>query len=147
MTGIDPHGLDRFVQAQAPVYEDALSELRSGKKCSHWMWFIFPQLEGLGRSSMAQRYSIKSADEARAFLNHPILGPRLRECVTAVNGVVGRSAHEIFESPDDMKLHSSATLFAQVSQETIFQQLLDNYFDGQPDDQTVHLLRKGSEAG
>jgi uncharacterized protein (DUF1810 family) len=147
VTASDRYNLNRFVQAQAPVYKDVLSELRSGKKCSHWMWFIFPQLEGLGRSSMAQHYSIKGANEALAYLNHPLLGPRLRECVTAVNDVVGRSAHEIFGSPDDMKLHSSATLFAQVSQETIFQQLLEKYFDSRPDDQTVRLLSTGSEPG
>jgi uncharacterized protein (DUF1810 family) len=143
----DPHNLERFVRAQAPDYDRALSELRDGRKRSHWMWYIFPQLEGLGRSSMSQRYSIKSAAEALAYLNHPILGSRLRECVTAVNSVMGRSANEIFGSPDDLKLHSSVTLFAHVSDDAVFRQLLQKYFDGQPDDETFQRLRTAAEPG
>jgi uncharacterized protein (DUF1810 family) len=144
---IDPHNLERFVRAQSPDYDRALSELRDGRKRSHWMWYIFPQLEGLGRSSMSQRYSIKSAAEALAYLSHPILGPRLRECVTAVSSVVGHSALEIFGSPDDLKLHSSVTLFAQVSDDAVFRQLLQKYFDGRPDDETLQLLRTAAEPG
>ena len=144
---IDPHNLERFVRAQGPVYDEALSELRNGRKQSHWMWFIFPQFEGLGRSSMSRQYSIKSAAEAQAYLNHPVLGPRLRECATAVNNIVKRSALEIFGSPDDRKLQSCATLFGTVSQEPVFQQLLEKYFDGQGDNETIRLLRAASEAG
>jgi uncharacterized protein (DUF1810 family) len=143
----DPFNLERFLQAQASDYDWALSELRDGEKRSHWMWYIFPQLEGLGRSSMSRQYSIKSATEARAFLHHPVLGPRLRECVTTVNSVLGRSAHEIFGSPDDLKLHSSVTLFAHVSEDAVFQELLQKYFDGQPDDETLQLLRTAAEPG
>jgi uncharacterized protein (DUF1810 family) len=146
-TSIEPHDLERFVRAQAPDYDRALSELRDGRKGSHWMWYVFPQLEGLGRSSMSQRYSIKSAAEALAYLSHPILGPRLRECVTAVNSAMGRSAHEIFGSPDDLKLHSSVTLFAHVSDDAVFRQLLQKYFDGQPDDETLQRLRTATEPG
>ena len=137
----DPYNLERFLRAQAPDYDRVLSELRAGRKGSHWMWYIFPQLEGLGRSSMSQRYSIKSAAEAVAYLNHPILGPRLRECVTAVNSAMGHSAHEIFGTPDDLKLHSSVTLFAHVSEDAVFKELLQKYFDGQPDDKTLQILR------
>jgi uncharacterized protein (DUF1810 family) len=141
------HNLERFVQAQAPDYDRVLSELRDGKKRSHWMWYIFPQPEGLGHSSMSRQYSIKSATEARAYLHHPVLGPRLRECVTTVNSVVGRSAHEIFGSPDDLKLHSSVTLFAHVSEDAVFQELLQKYFNGQPDDKTLQILRTAAEPG
>src|SRR5947207_5156541 len=98
----EPHDLNRFVQAQDGVYDRALSEIRSGRKRSHWMWYVFPQYEGLGFSSTSRRYSIKSLAEAKAYLAHPILGPRLLECAEAVVGVEGRSAHEIFGSPDDM---------------------------------------------
>ena len=129
----DPHDLERFVQAQASNYDDAITELRAGKKRTHWMWYIFPQLEGLGKSAMAQRYSIKSEAEARAYLEHPILGPRLLECTSAVVNTTGKSAHDIFGSPDDLKLHSSATLFARVSDNPLFHQILDKYFDGKPD--------------
>src|SRR5215813_7094342 len=107
----DPFDLQRFVTAQAPLYERVCAELRAGRKRSHWMWFIFPQIQGLGSSAMAQRYAITSLAEAAAYLDHPVLGPRLRECTGLVNAVDGRSAHEIFGSPDDMKFHSAITLF------------------------------------
>jgi uncharacterized protein (DUF1810 family) len=136
----DPFDLERFVQAQAADYDQALSELRDGEKRSHWMWYIFPQIEGLGSSSMSRRYSIKSVAEARAYLDHRILGPRLRECAAVVNGVVGRSAHEIFGSPDDLKLRSSMTLFARVSGDNVFEQVLGKFFNGQHDSETLRLL-------
>ena len=141
----DPHDLERFVRAQVADYDRALSELRAGSKRSHWMWYVFPQFEGLGRSAMARRYAVKSAAEARAYLDHPVLGPRLRECASAVLGVQGRSALEIFGSPDDLKLRSCATLFASVSQDAVFGQLLEKYFGGQPDGETIRLL--GSARG
>jgi len=136
----DPYNLERFVQAQASNYHDAIAELRTGKKRTHWMWYIFPQLEGLGNSAMAHRYSIKSEAEARAYLNHETLGPRLIECASAVANTTGKSAHDIFGSPDEMKLHSSATLFAHVSDNPVFQEILDKYFDGKPDKKTLELI-------
>jgi uncharacterized protein (DUF1810 family) len=140
MPSNDPYDLDRFVQAQATDYDQALSELREGHKTSHWMWYIFPQIEGLGLSPMSRQYSIKSGAEARAYLDHPILGPRLRECATVVYNIVGRSAFEIFGAPDDMKLRSCATLFAAVSGGGVFEQLLRKYFDGQRDEKTLRRL-------
>jgi uncharacterized protein (DUF1810 family) len=136
----DPYNLDRFVRAHADDYDQVLSELRGGRKRSHWMWYVFPQIEGLGQSPMSQRYSIKSAAEARAYLDHPVLGPRLRECAALVNAIVGRSAPEIFGSPDDMKLRSCATLFARVSGDAVFEQLLQKYFNGQADEETLRRL-------
>ena len=137
----DPHDLDRFGQAQEADYDRALSEIKSGRKRSHWMWYIFPQFDGLGFSSTARRYSIKSLAEAKAYLGHPVLGPRLAECADAALSVKGRAAHEIFGSPDDMKLKSCATLFACVSPEgSVFHRLLDQYFQGTKDQQTVDLL-------
>ena len=136
----DPYDLDRFVRAQATDYDRALSELRDGEKRSHWMWYIFPQIEGLGTSPMSERYSIKSAAEARAYLDHPVLGPRLRECAAIVRDIVGRSALEILGSPDDQKLRSCATLFAAVSDDDVFEQVLRKYFDGQPDKETLRRL-------
>ena len=133
----DPYDLARFVEAQASDYERALRELRAGRKESHWMWYVFPQLEGLGQSSMSRRYSIRSVAEARAYLDHPVLGPRLLECANAVLNTDGRSAREILGSPDDMKLHSSATLFAQVSTDDVFRKLIEKYFGGQPDKRTL----------
>jgi uncharacterized protein (DUF1810 family) len=130
------------VRAQATDYERALAELRDGKKQSHWMWYIFPQIEGLGSSPMSQRYSIKSAAEARAYLAHPILGPRLRQCAAVVRDIVARSALEVFGSPDDMKLRSCATLFAAVSDDGVFEQVLRKHFNGQPDSETLRLLRE-----
>ena len=135
------HDLNRFVEAQHSTYERALAELRSGRKRSHWMWYVFPQLAGLGRSATSRHYAIADADEARAYLEHPVLGPRLVECVTAVLGIEGRSAYEIFGSPDDLKLHSCATLFARVSQPgSVFAELLAKYFGGPEDGETVRLL-------
>jgi uncharacterized protein (DUF1810 family) len=142
----DPHDLSRFVSAQAGDYDRALAEIRSGRKKSHWIWYIFPQVEGLGFSSMSRRYSIKSVDEARAYLDHPLLGPRLVECAEAAMGVEGRSAYQIFGSPDDMKLKSCATLFASVSPpDSVFARLLDKYYQGQRDGQTLQWL--GSASG
>jgi uncharacterized protein (DUF1810 family) len=136
----DPRNLDRFVRAQEGIYEQALSEIRNGRKRSHWMWYIFPQFDGLGFSSTSRHYSIKSVEEARAYLAHPILGPRLVECAEGALGVNDRSAAEIFGSPDDMKLRSCATLFASVSPEgSIFHRILDKYFHGEPDDETLRL--------
>jgi uncharacterized protein (DUF1810 family) len=138
----DPYDLERFVRAQATDYDQALSELREGRKRSHWMWYIFPQIEGLGLSPMSRQYSIKSAAEARAYLDHPVLGPRLQECATVVNNIAGRSAFEIFGAPDDMKLRSSVTLFANVSDGGIFEQLIQKYFEGQQDEKTLQTLRQ-----
>src|SRR5512141_732324 len=137
----DPFGLERFVQAQEPVYEQVLAEIRAGRKRSHWMWFVFPQLAGLGFSAMSQRYAIADADEARAYLAHPVLGARLVACCEAALSVEGRSAHEIFGSPDDLKFCSCATLFASVSPPgSVFERVLDRYFDGRRDERTVELL-------
>ena len=139
--GNDPYDLKRFVQAQEDDYERALSEIKSGRKQSHWMWYIFPQFAGLGFSSTSMRYSIKSVAEAKAFLRHPVLGPRLMECAEAAFCVEGRSAYEIFGSPDDMKLKSCATLFACVSPTgSVFERLLDKYFQGERDHKTLRLL-------
>ena len=133
--------LERFVTAQEHVYPRALAELRSGRKRSHWMWFVFPQMRGLGTSPMSQRYGIGSLAEARAYLGHPILGSRLRECAEAVLAVEGVSAHDIFGSPDDLKLRSSATLFAQASAPgSVFEWVLERYFEGAPDGRTLQLL-------
>ena len=137
----DPYDLDRFVRAQAADYDRVLSELRGGKKRSHWMWYIFPQIEGLGQSPISRRYSIKSAAEARAYFDHPVLGPRLRESAGVVNGIAGRSALEIFGSPDDQKLRSCATLFASVSDDAVFEQVLEKYFNGQHDQETLRRLQ------
>jgi uncharacterized protein (DUF1810 family) len=137
----DPHHLSRFVQAQQDVYIQALSEIRRGDKQSHWMWFIFPQFDGLGHSSTSRHFAIKSLAEARAYLAHSILGPRLNECAQAALAVQNRSAFEIFGSPDDLKLRSSATLFAEVSPPgSIFHQLLDKFFHGEPDEKTLRFL-------
>ena len=133
--------LTRFLEAQRETYATALSELRRGRKQSHWMWFIFPQIDGLGSSPTARHYAIKSRDEARAYLQHPVLGPRLLECAEAVLAIEARSAREIFGTPDDLKLRSSATLFAAVSPKgSVFERVLDKYFDGQPDQKTLSLL-------
>lgn len=138
----DPHDLQRFVDAQAPVYGRVRAELAAGHKTSHWMWFVFPQLRGLGRSAMAQRYGIASADEALAYWRHPLLGPRLAECTALVLAVRGRTLHEIFGSPDDLKFASSVTLFAHVApQEPLFAQAIEHCCDGHPDAGTLALLR------
>ena len=137
----DPHDLARFLTAQQRDYDQALSEIKQGDKQTHWMWFIFPQIDGLGSSSTAKYYAIKSLDEARAYLAHPILGPRLLECADAALQVEGRSASQIFGSPDDMKLKSCSTLFAQVSPAgSPFDRLLTKYFAGQRDQMTLQIL-------
>jgi len=142
----ESYDLGRFLTAQAGVYEQALAELTRGRKQSHWMWFVFPQIAGLGFSEMSQRYAIADAREARAYLAHPVLGPRLRACFQATLAVDGRTAHQIFGSPDDVKLRSSATLFAAVSEpDSVFQQVIDKYFDGQPDLQTQQLLERPAQ--
>ena len=142
----DPYDLERFVHAQKNDYEQALAEIRSGRKRSHWMWYIFPQYAGLGASAMSQRYAIKSLAEAEAYLRQPALGPRLFECAEAALAIQNRSAAEVFGSPDDMKLRSSATLFAAVSPAgSVFERLLEKYFDGERDQRTLQLLRQGSE--
>lgn len=144
----DPYDLNRFVRAQASDYERALSEIRSGRKRTHWMWYIFPQIDGLAFSSTSKVYAIKSVEEAKAYLEHPILGPRLRECAEAVIGVEGRSATEIFGSPDDLKLRSCATLFACVSPPgSAFDRLLEKYYRGERDGKTLQLLGNAPEVG
>jgi uncharacterized protein (DUF1810 family) len=133
--------LERFVTAQAPVYDRALRELRAGRKQSHWMWFVLPQIAGLGHSTMAQSYAIESLEEARAYLAHPLLGARLRECCEAVIAVPGKSAHDIFGSPDDMKFRSCLILFAHAApDETLFRTALNKYFGGEVDPLTVQIL-------
>jgi uncharacterized protein (DUF1810 family) len=133
--------LERFVDAQIGVYDTALAELRAGHKRTHWMWFIFPQIAGLGHSAMAQRYAIRSADEAAAYLAHPVLGPRLRACAAAVASHHDRGVDEIFGQPDNLKFHSSMTLFADVApHEAIFQTCLDQFFDGRADPATLDRL-------
>jgi uncharacterized protein (DUF1810 family) len=140
----DRFDLNRFVQAQEEIYARALAEIKVGRKCSHWMWFIFPQIDGLGHSSTARFYAIKSKDEAKAYLNHPLLGKRLVECAEALLKIEGESAEEIFGYPDDLKLRSSMTLFASVSQpDSVFSRVLDQYYSSQPDAQTLELLKQG----
>ena len=137
----DPHDLQRFVDAQDAVIDDVKRELRSGRKRSHWMWFVFPQVEGLGSSEMARRYAISSRAEAEAYLAHPILGARLRECTALVNAVDGRSATEVFGSPDDLKFRSSMTLFEAVADDPApFATALERYYDGDRDEKTLDLL-------
>ena len=136
----DPFDLKRFVEAQALVYPRVLSELRQGRKQSHWMWYIFPQLAGLGHSAMAQRYAIVSREEATAYLGHAVLGPRLCECTALVNAVEGRTIREILGSPDDLKFHSSMTLFAAVSSEPEFAAAIGKFYAGTPDRNTLDLL-------
>jgi len=130
--------LERFVKAQDPVYDKVLAELRAGRKRSHWMWFVFPQIAGLGSSEMAQRYAIADEDEAADYLAHPVLGRRLRECATIVGSLDAGSVSDIFGHPDDLKFHSSMTLFADTApDEAVFQACIDKYFDGEPDPATV----------
>ena len=145
MTETDPHDLKRFVAAQEPVFAAALAELRAGRKRTHWMWFIFPQPRGLGRSSTATYYGILSLDEARAYLAHPLLGPRLELCTNAVFGIEGRTLHEIFGSPDDLKFRSCMTLFSLAAddRDNPFRQALDRWLSGQPDEQTLALIDAG----
>jgi uncharacterized protein (DUF1810 family) len=136
----DPHHLDRFVAAQDRVIEAVREELRAGAKRSHWMWFVFPQPRGLGTSSMAQLFAIGSMDEARAYLTHPVLGPRLRECCELMLSVPRRSAHEILGSPDDLKFRSCLTLFSLADpRDPLFRACLDRFYGGEPDPRTVAL--------
>jgi uncharacterized protein (DUF1810 family) len=138
----DIYNLQRFVDAQNPVYAEVTAELRAGAKRSHWMWFIFPQIAGLGGSAMARRFAIASADEARAYLSHPILGPRLEECARLACLVEGRSARALFGAPDDLKFHSSMTLFAAVEADAIFREALAKYFEGRADSATLERLAR-----
>ena len=137
----DEHDLRRFVTAQEGVYESALSELRAGRKTSHWMWFVFPQIAGLGRSATAQRYAIASLEEAEAYLAHPVLGPRLLECARTLTQLSGLSAEQIFGSVDAQKLKSSMTLFAHAApDQPLFRDVLARYFDGAEDQETLRRI-------
>lgn len=142
MSTDDPHDLQRFVTAQAPVFEQVRRELAAGAKRSHWMWFVFPQLRGLGRSAMAAHYGLRGPAEASAYLAHPLLGARLVECTRLMLAVVpGRSPLEVLGSPDDLKFHSCMTLFETVAgDESVFAQALDRYFDGRADRGTLAML-------
>tara|TARA_R110002096_G_scaffold4501_38_gene21296 strand:- start:1963 stop:2397 length:435 start_codon:yes stop_codon:yes gene_type:complete len=141
MPAEDPFSLERFESAQEGIYDTVCRELKKGKKRSHWMWFIFPQLDGLGRSSTARHYAIKSLEEADAYLAHATLGPRLLECCQLILGIEGTSATDIFGFPDDVKLRSSMTLFAKVDgAPTEFQRVIDKYFGGEFDQRTIELL-------
>lgn len=136
-----PFDLQRFVNAQDPVYETVCAELRAGQKRTHWMWFVFPQLRGLGHSAMAEAFGIASRQEAAAYLDHTVLGPRLRECTRLVNLVKGRSIGQIFGYPDDMKFRSSMTLFASVASDAqVFNDALEKYFGGEPDPLTLERI-------
>ncbi len=137
------YDLERFLLAQAGVHERAEAELRAGEKRSHWMWFVFPQIRGLGSSEMAARYALSSLDEARAYLHHPVLGPRLREITRIVLEVQGRSAEEIFGYPDDLKFHSCMTLFCRAAhsgEDHLFREALDRYFGGKEDEGTLQRI-------
>ncbi len=140
----DPYHLQRFVDAQASCFAQVRTELVAGQKRSHWMWFIFPQMRGLGSSPMAQRFAISGLEEAKAYLVHPILASRLRDCTSLVNAVAGRSIGDIFGYPDDLKFHSSVTLFARAAspgpEDQVFAEALAKYFDGVPDQATMDLL-------
>jgi uncharacterized protein (DUF1810 family) len=137
----DGFDLGRFVKAQGSIYERVCAELRRGRKSSHWMWFIFPQLRGLGSSGMAEKFGIASREEAAAYLDHLLLGPRLKECTALVNQIEGRSIEQIFGYPDDLKFRSSMTLFAKVSgNDPVFEQALQKYFAGEPDSRTIEML-------
>lgn len=138
----DPFDLQRFVDAQAPVYQRVTAELRQGQKQSHWMWFVFPQLAGLGHSAMARRFAITSRDEAAAYLEHGILGPRLRECTALLNAVQGKTIRQILGSPDDLKFHSSMSLFGTVSSDPAFGEAIAKFHAGTPDRSTLDLLAR-----
>ena len=142
---IDAYNLQRFLDAQEGVYDAVLAELRAGRKSSHWIWFIFPQIAGLGHSAMAQQFAITSLDEAKAYLQHLVLGPRLQECTQLVLNVEGRSAEEIFGYPDYLKFRSCMTLFlAAATDNTLFRDALLTYFDGKPDQLTLDILAQQS---
>ncbi len=135
--------LERFVEAQDPVFDRVLAELRGGRKQTHWMWFVFPQIAGLGRSAMAQRYALASLEDARGYLDHPVLGARLKEATAAVLDHAGTSVtiHEIFGSPDDLKFHSSMTLFHRVApDEPLFERALESFFEGREDSETLSRI-------
>jgi uncharacterized protein (DUF1810 family) len=136
----DPYNLQRFVDAQRSVYSNAVAELRQGKKRSHWMWFVFPQVVGLGFSPMAERFAITSPEEAIAYLGHEVLGPRLRECTRLVLDVKNKTAHDIFGSPDDLKFRSSMTLFSAVSDDPVFADAIARYYAGEKDQATLGIL-------
>jgi uncharacterized protein (DUF1810 family) len=137
----DPFDLERFVVAQALVYDAVVGELRNGLKATHWMWFIFPQVDGLGVSPTARRYAIRSLTEAEAYLDHPLLGRRLIECTGLVNDIEGKSVHDVFGFPDDMKFHSSLTLFSMLTPaHVVFETALNKYFDGTLDTRTVAIV-------
>jgi uncharacterized protein (DUF1810 family) len=137
----DPYDLQRFVAAQEPVFEQVRAELRQGRKTSHWMWFVFPQIDGLGHSSMARRYAIRSRAEAQAYLQHPLLGERLCECTQLVNAIEGSTIAQIFGEPDNLKFHSSMTLFAWVGDDSaVFNEAVRKYFGGRLDRRTLELL-------
>ena len=138
----DPFNLNRFITAQEQVYQRVLTELNSGQKRSHWMWYIFPQLRGLAQSTTSQYYGIKNREEAIAYLNHPILGSRLRQCAEIVNQIKGKTVSEIFAYPDDLKLKSSMTLFSTVADEAICDSILARYFQSQKDFKTLQILDK-----
>jgi uncharacterized protein (DUF1810 family) len=138
----DPYQLHRFVKAQDPVYVQVCTELKRGIKTGHWMWFIFPQIAGLGTSEMARRFAISSLGEAEAYVKHPVLGKRLQECTALVLKVSGKTAHEIFGSPDDLKFRSCMTLFSRATvKNPVFQDNLTKYFNGKPDPLTTEFLR------
>jgi uncharacterized protein (DUF1810 family) len=137
----DPFDLQRFLDAQAPIYQRVEAELRAGEKRSHWMWFIFPQVRGLGGSATSRHFAIASREEAAAYLAHPVLGTRLRDCTRLVNAVQGRTAHQIFGNPDCMKFRSCMTLFAAMApEEPVFQEALTKYYDNAPDQATLARL-------
>jgi uncharacterized protein (DUF1810 family) len=141
MAGNIDYDLHRFIEAQNGIYEQALAELKAGRKRSHWMWFVFPQIAGLGSSAMAEKYAIRSAEEAAAYLADPILGSRLIRCVEAVLSIHGRTAHDIFGSPDDLKLCSSMTLFAAVSDHgSPFHKVIERFYQGRFDERTIEIL-------
>jgi len=142
----DPYDLRRFTKAQRNTYDRALAELKNGKKQTHWMWYIFPQIDGLGHSATSRRYAIKSIEEARQYLNHPVLGKRLLECVKVILAIEGRSISEIFGDPDDMKLKSSMTLFTCIpNSPSVLFRVLDKYFNGNRDVKTLQLFEKIKE--
>jgi uncharacterized protein (DUF1810 family) len=143
----DPHGLQRFLDAQQPVHASVVAELSRGAKSSHWMWFVFPQLKGLGRTRTAQHYGIASLDEAKAYWRHPVLGTRLKECTALMLAVHGKTALQVLGAPDDLKFRSSMTLFEQAApDEPVFAQALERYFGGERDPRTLELLWPGGNA-
>lgn len=141
-TDRDPFDLNRFISAQDQVYDRVLAELKNGRKRSHWMWYIFPQLDGLAQSTTSKYYAIKNLEEAIAYLNHPVLGARIIECAKTIVAIEGKTVSEMFGYPDDLKLFSSMTLFSEVADDSIFADVLDKYFQGERDDRTLQLLKK-----